>query len=608
MLSRYNPIEVEAALQAASVPPPFPPAADRAAWQEIRSAIGEDKAARIVAQAGAEAQRPVPALPATLYLDCQRTGERKGYEIPYSVRRSMLSRLALAECLEGQGRFLDPLLDVAWAICEESSWAYPAHQITLADVERPVLDLGAAMTALDLAELDLLLGSVLDPALGRRLRYEINRRCLTPYLTRHDYFWLHNHGESTVNNWTAVCSAGVVGAALYLEPDRARLAEIVARAARSLDDYLSTFDPDGGSTEGPGYWAYGFGYYVLLAHLVEQRTQNQVSFLEGDLVRQIAQFPLRTMLSSDHYVNFSDAPRDIHFHPALLCYLGRRLDLPDLLRLAGQQPADADSTGSLAWELRRLVWRPTPEPLEKFIPTRHDWFRGMMWMIARYDPVDPNALVLAAKGGHNDEMHNHNDVGTFIVHLGGESMIADVGCGRYTRAYFSPTRYEHFAASALGHSVPVPNGQVQRPGRNYAAALREHRADATIDLLALEMKDAYPAESDLASLWRTIALHREPPRGRVELVDEVRFATAPGHLESVLTTFGQVEIGADAVLLRGEHGALRIGFDAATVTPRVEWVPQVDLAEGPRDVQRVVFALSEPAREAVIRLDIQPAG
>ena len=55
--------------------------------------------------------------------------------------------------------------------------------------------------------------------------------------------------DRPVNNWTAVCNAGVAGAAIYLEPDAARLAEILARAARSLDDYLSTFDEDGGSTK-----------------------------------------------------------------------------------------------------------------------------------------------------------------------------------------------------------------------------------------------------------------------------------------------------------------------------------------------------------------------
>ena len=88
-------------------------------------------------------------------------------------RRAMLTDLCIGECLINQGRFLDPILDVAWAICEESSWAYPAHQFDLTDIHRPYVDLGAAMTALDLAEMDALVGSALDPALHKRIHDEL---------------------------------------------------------------------------------------------------------------------------------------------------------------------------------------------------------------------------------------------------------------------------------------------------------------------------------------------------------------------------------------------------------------------------------------------------
>ncbi|MCD6290006.1 MAG: heparinase, partial [Anaerolineae bacterium] len=192
MLHQYNPIDIEHALCTASPQPPFPPAADRDAWEEVKKELGEEQTAAIIAQAEADAKAQIPSLPATLYLEFVRTGQREGYQIPRSRRRQMLSSLALAECLEYQGRFLDPLLNVAWAICEESSWALPAHQRALTDMEHPIIDLGAAMTALELAELDLLLGKELDPALGKRIRYEVDRRCLTPYLTRHDHWWLHS--------------------------------------------------------------------------------------------------------------------------------------------------------------------------------------------------------------------------------------------------------------------------------------------------------------------------------------------------------------------------------------------------------------------------------
>lgn len=606
MLSRYNPIDIEAALRATEPRPPFPPVADRDGWTTIRRAIGEEKAMAIIARGEEAARTPIPSLPATLWLEFQRTGRREGFQEPRSVRRALMTQLALAECLEGQGRFLDPLLDVVWAILEESSWSLPAHQISLTDMARPHIDLGVAGTAIDLAELDLLLGAALDPLVGRRIRWEIDRRCFTPYLTRHDWWWMYNTHLRRVNNWTAVCNAGVVGAAIYLEPDPARLAEMIARAARSLDDFLATFDADGGSSEGPGYWTYGFGNYCVFAEQVEWRTGGKIRFMDEPIIRQAAQFPLRTLLGPGVSVNFSDCDRNVTFIPAHLAYLARRLDLPDLMKFARSQPGHRRQD-ELHWAIRNLCWRPDPEPAGEFVPARHDWFSGMMWMLARYDPADPHALVLAAKGGHNGEMHNQNDVSNFVVHVYGETLIPDVGRGRYTRAYFGPERYTFFVNSSRGHSVPRPNGYEQLPGEQHGAVLLEHRADDQADSMTLELKGAYPAEADLATLRRTVTLHREPPAGWVEVVDEVGFASRPGQCESVITTFAAVEIGASAAIIRGEKGNLAVSFDPAVVTPRVEVEKDVDLALGPADVNCLIFAFKQPVRGGTIRLKIAPA-
>src|SRR5690606_853649 len=259
------------------------------------------------------------------------------------------------------------------------------------------------------------------------------------------------------------------------------------------------------------------------------------------------------------FVNFSDCDRHVTITPSLLAFLARRLDLPQLIALARQQigPTLRTMQENLIWELRNLLWYVEQEG-ERFIPAKHDWFGEMHWMIARYQPGDPDALVLAAKGGHNAEMHNQNDVGNFIVQVKGEAVIADIGRGRYTKAYFGPERYQHFVNQSLGHSCPVPNGQQQNPGAQYAAQLLDHQADDSADRLALELKDAYPPSVDLKALRRTITLHRAAPRGWVELVDEAEFASGPGMLESVLTTFGAVDIQPEAVTLTGERGALRV--------------------------------------------------
>ena len=329
-----------------------------------------------------------------------------------------------------------------------------------------------------------------------------------------------------------------------------------------------------------------------------------MDFFEGEQMRRISRFPSRTRLSPGLYVNFSDCDRHVGLIPAHLSYLSRRLDLPDLGRLVSEQPGGGERERELTWALRDLFWR--PERVEDtFVPDRHDWFGGMMWMVSRQDPEDPDALVLATKGGHNGEMHNQNDVGNVIVHTDAESVISDIGRGRYTKAYFGPERYEHIANSSRGHSVPVPNGQEQRSGAQNGARLLEHRTDDHSDLAEFELRDAYPPEADLDSLKRTVVLRRGESGARVELTDQVRFATGPGTFESVLTTFGEAEASPDSVLLLGVRGALRVFFDPEVVVPRIETIEDVDLAEGPADVRRMIFAFSEPAQEGSVRLRIE---
>ncbi len=605
MLSQYDPVNIDIILRAESPPPPFPPATDRAAWQAVRDAIGEDRYATILAAAETAANEPVPPLPATLFLEFFRSGSRQDYETPWFRRREIMADLALAECLENTGRFLDPLLNITWAICEESSWEFPAHHHDLPDVQEPEIGLFAALTGTQLAELLLLLGEHLHPLVEKRIWHEVNQRILTPFLARHDFWWLHPKPDHKLNNWTGVCTGNVIAAAVYLERDPARLAEIIARGARSLDDYLATFDSKGGSTEGPAYWGFGFGNYVLAGHLVYQRTHGRIDFFAEDIVRKIAQFPLRTMLSPNKFVNFSDCDAEIRLPVPLLVFLAQHYGMDDLMRLANMQNTGAGSynNSALSWKLRDLIWRPDPAWDQHVVPAKHDWYPEMQWMIARYDPTDPDAVVLAAKGGHNDEMHNQNDVGNIIVHLNRTSVIADIGRGRYTRQYFlNASRYGFLVNSSLGHSLPVPNGYAQPPGEHYAARLLDHQANERLDWLALELKDAYPPEANLESLKRTVILHRDAPHGWIELVDEVTFVDGEGTFESALTTFGSAAIGPDTVRIEDSGAVLNVHYDPAVVMAQIEIVNDVDLATGPRDVTRIIFALPAPAQTASVRL------
>ena len=120
MLCQYDPIHLERTLRAADPQPRFPPIGDRDAWQALRHDLGEHAVTALITQAEDAVSDPIPPLPATLFLEVHRTGQREGYETPQSRRREMLLDLVFGECLEDEGRFLDPILDVAWASCEAS--------------------------------------------------------------------------------------------------------------------------------------------------------------------------------------------------------------------------------------------------------------------------------------------------------------------------------------------------------------------------------------------------------------------------------------------------------------------------------------------------------
>jgi hypothetical protein len=126
------------------------------------------------------------------------------------------------------------------------------------------------------------------------------------------------------------------------------------------------------------------------------------------------------------------------------------------------------------------------------------------------------------------------------------------------------------------------------------------------DRLVLELRDVYPEAAELSSLRRVISLHREAPRGWVEVVDSAVFGGKPGVLESAITTFGEVEFGDHGLVIHGDYSAVRVTYDDGVLDTRIDLFQDVDLARAPRDVRRIVFSWKEPAVSGDIRLEIVP--
>jgi hypothetical protein len=565
-------------------------------------------AADLLEEAAAVREKPVPYPSATEFLDYERTGERGAYGDVTSTRRRRLALFALAECIEREGAYLDPVLDYAWAICEESTWEGPPH---FSGEGLPYTDAGpdwevslrSALTALNLAELDALLGERLHDDLRARIRDEVEQRVIARYEDADDYWWL----DPPTNNWSAVCHSGVVGAAVHLLDDRERVASLVVEAADRLRHYLDDFDADGCTAEGIGYWNYGFGNYTVLAQLIEAHTGGEYSLLSPPVVREIARYPLRVELRPGLFLPFSDATARAGLDAHVACWLGERLELPALSARGRRAFETEPSLGSLVAARRELLWTGGPDP-DGTVPTppRRRYFSGYQWWIARHDPSDPDALAVAAKGGHNDESHNHNDCGTFVVHLADELPVTDLGSPEYDRDFFSDRRYDYLAARSLGHPVPHVNGHEQAAGREYAAEPVDRVESETTEAFEVDLAGCYPEAAGLETLRRRITLDRDVAGGRVSVTDRVAFREdAPGtEFASVLISSCPATDRGGAVVVEGERAALAVEYAPASADATVEHLPA---AVRGADVWRTRIE-PEPARERSVELSMTPGG
>ncbi|ASY31672.1 heparinase II/III domain-containing protein [Streptomyces sp. CLI2509] len=596
--------------------------------------------ARVLGEARAAFGEPWPALPASLFARFARDGDRAAYQAPWDARRARLGRALLAlAAADGaddgaapaaSAAFADEVMDGVWALCEETSWVWPAHdfrvldarQGLLPDPEVPTLDLGAATTAVLLSLADALAGDALDardPLLRRRLRGEVWTRVLGPYLERSEWGW-YDGSTAKLNNWNPWIHSDLLLATALTVEDRASRAALVGKIVRGLDHYLAAQPADGGCDEGPHYWwRAGASLFECLELLISLLGTGEAVLTEP-LIRDTARYPLLMHVGDGWSVSFADGPARLReATPAVLYRYGLRTGQPDVAAHARALRGTADPVlpeDATPYDLRRVLgalldpaWRAAEEAALP-LPGQ-GWLPGTQVLVAREAEGTTRGLLLAAKGGHNDESHNHNDVGSFLVAVDARPLIIDVGVGTYRRETFGRERYGIWSMTSAYHNVPEVNGHGQPPGRDFAA--RGARAELAPGraALTLDLAGAYPARAGLRAWERTAALVRgEEPR--VEIRDAWRLDAAPERLVLHLLLGGEVTAaGAGRALVRPPRGrGLALAWDDAAFAAEVETVVLEDPAftrMWGEAVHRLVLTARAPRAEGTHVLSARPA-
>ncbi len=568
---------------------PAPPASDRAAWE----ALPEDIRQELVSDGEAALKAPWPDLPATLYMDFKRTGNRTRFEEPYLARRSLLASLVLAECAEHQGRFLDAILNGALAIAEESGWQLPAHnsyvrdtpQEILPDITRPVLDLFSCETGALLAVLLHLLKDDLDaisPLIAQRLSHELQSRIITPYLTEH-FWWMGNGdkpGDEPMCNWTVWCTQNILLTTFTQDTDQETRNAAVAKAAASIDAFLKDYGEDGCCEEGVLYYRHAGLCLFNALDILDHVTDGAFAPLwKAPKIRNIADYIVNMHVDGHWYINCADCSAVVEACGAREFLFGLKTGSSPLADFAALDWSH-ERTHSLPNEINlyyRLQAAFTAKALRDHAgslaapkPPADLYYPSVGVFIARDDQ-----FTLAVKAGDNGDSHNHNDTGSLTLFRNGEPFLIDLGVESYTAKTFSPQRYEIWTMQSAWHNLPSFGGVMQRAGTSFAASNVEVSFSDEESRIAMDIAGAYPPEAQVRSYRRLVRLIKgQGNRRRVEITDEAD-ADKPVKLSLMLRDRPEL---ADGIIYLPGRGEIRLSrtcplaLETIAITdPRLRW-------------------------------------
>ncbi len=581
------------------------PASDRDAWNKLAST---PDARAFIKLAAPLLDEPFPEFSDELYLEFGRNGNRSNYENVHDKRLATINALALAECLEYGGRFLPKLEQCLADYLTQKSWVLPAHDLALLNFndERPFPDLASSYATSVFAYIDWFLQDRLSPRMRAMIRKETMHRAIAPYQrvirgltdkSETETFWTVG-----INNWNAVCTCNLLSACFVLLESRHERAEILAAMELSNKRFYKGFTSDGYCSEGLVYWAYGFGHFLEMAEIVLAATNNRLNLFNDDpVLRKCCEFPRNIMIElgvspayadSDISNKAGDGNLTIiqrHF-PELPPYPVSYMPLPrslDEFRFSGRSIRDVGLFGFSNDTPAAPASTPSLPPVS--------FFSEAGVLVCRSTDGLGNRFGASIKGGHNNELHNHNDVGSYVIVVNKRQLVGDYGGEVYTRRTFSDDRYLSKMLNSYGHDVPVVAGELQMTGPEARGLICGTSFTDEITTLEIDMTSCYDVK-ELISLKRQFTF--ENMKRRAVVTDTVEFAT-PQTFEDAIISNAACRIDSKS---RIHFSCENSNLTASISVTGADWTVESDFIEnaGRISPSRFGIKLDRPVLKATV--------
>ncbi|MBK8506267.1 MAG: heparinase II/III family protein [Saprospiraceae bacterium] len=594
----------------------FPTYLDRNFWDQIPEIMRSD----YIKHAEEYLVFDWPVVKATDYLEIIRSGARNSEA--YAAPRAAITALVMGELIEGEGRFIDQIVNGSWYYCEQTWWGWSAHLKNgkmpngLPDPVEPLLDLGVGEITNILSWTWFLFNGEFDkihPLISKRLKDEIMKKAVIPYYDREDLWWMGLDIPRKVNNWVPWVNHNMLTAILILEDDQIQKIKGVQKVLRGVDVFINQYPDDGGCDEGPSYWGHAGAALYENLDLLKRATGGKFDLFDHPLIKNIGSYIYKAYIDYPYFINFADADATTGSRPQIIYSYGKDINDPIMenfgVFLAKKQGwGESSFSGKINEQIMQLLnfeeieSRPGANALIKDF-----WLPDTEVAGARDQAGSSDGFFFAAKGGNNNESHNHNDVGSCVMYYNGKPCLIDLGRETYVAKTFSKDRYDIWTMQSQYHNTPRINGQDQLPGKAFMGRNSTFRADSRKAIFKTDIAGAYTEDAGVKKWERNYILERGESFRIRDTYEFMKIGDSPTTLN--LISYCKVSQGVPGQLyLDGDGFKLTLEYNPRTATPKIEFyeVTEAGLKRfWPDGITRIVFELIdlsiEGENELVIR-------
>ncbi len=585
---------------------------DREFWNKIPENINK----HYIIKAEEKLDYNWPVVKATDYLEYIRSGDRR--QSVYAEPRSALIALVMGELMEGEGRFIDQIINGVWYYSEQTWWGWSAHLPAprgLPDIDKPSIDLGVGEIANILSWTWHLFHDEFDeihPLISKRLKDEIMYKAILPYYEREDFWWMGLDGSRTVNNWNPWTNHNMLTAILIMEDDQEKKLYGVQKVIRSLDVFLNQYPADGGCDEGPSYWGRAGASLYQNLDLLKLATNGQFNVFNNQLIMNMGTYIYKAYINYPYFINFADADATTGSRPQIIYSYGKDIQDPIMQKFGAYLAKKQDwgtraPGGKIDEQLMQLLLLDEIENAPAANALIGDfWLSDIEVAGARDKEGSAGGFFFAAKGGHNNESHNHNDLGTCVLYFNGKPCLIDIGRENYVAKTFSSRRYEIWTMQSQYHNLPKINGIDQMQGREYEAKNTTFSANAKKAVFSTDISDAYKDEAKIEKWVRSYRLDRGKKFTISDNYELSEIGDDPTTINFV-TSCKVTEIASGVLNLEGDGFNLEMKYNSKSVSPAIDFNEVTDtiLKRYWQDgITRIIFTVKNPGVKGKNQIEI----